>query len=449
MQNQSKHLGAAGYRALEDGRVRLFCEDVDLAELARSCRTPFYFYSENTIRSSYQRFEDALCGVKHKICFAAKANSSIAVLKLLASMGSAFDTVSAGEILRAVYAGADPKNIVFSGVGKTEAEIRIALELGISSIHAESIQEVERISRIAGELGVVAPVAVRINPDIDPHTLDRISTGRKTTKFGVTLERVMELYSMIIADPNLRAEGIAAHIGSLISEGVHYEKLADVFISLVKRIEEMGADISVVDFGGGYGVPYKEGDPELDPAPLFARIKEKFIEAGFEDKTLMIEPGRSIVAAAGGLLTEVQYIKMKAGEPNSAFVVCDASMAELMRPTLYDSYHDCLEVEKKNVPALRSSVVGSICETSDWLAKDRLLRVERGDLLALMTAGAYGASMANNYNTHMLPAEVMINGGEAMIVKRRQRLVNLLADEVEGALDEEAMKRFEALADMI
>lgn len=449
MPNQSRHLGACGYRTLEDGRTRLFCEDVDLADLARSYKTPFYFYSENTIRENFLRFEEALSGIKHRICFAAKANSSIAVLRLLASLGSSFDTVSAGEILRAVYAGADPGSIVFSGVGKTEAEIRIALELGISSIHAESIQEVERISKVAAELGLVAPVAVRINPDIDPHTLDRISTGRKTTKFGVTLERVMELYSMIIADPNLRAEGIAAHIGSLISEGVHYEKLADVFIALVKRIEEMGAEISVIDFGGGYGVPYKEEDPELDPAPLFAKIKEKFIEAGFEDKTVMIEPGRSIVAASGGLLTEVQYIKRKAGEPDSAFVVCDASMAELMRPTLYESYHDCLEVEKKELPALRSSVVGSICETSDWLAKDRMLKVERGDLLALMTAGAYGASMANNYNTHMLPAEVMINGDKAVLVKRRQRLVSLLADEVESSLNEEEMKKFEALAAMI
>lgn len=446
MPNQCRHLGACGYKTLEDGRTRLFCEDADLAELAHEYKTPFYFYSENTIRENYLRFEEALTGVKHKICFAAKANSSIAVLKLLASMGSAFDTVSAGEILRAVYAGADPENIVFSGVGKTEAEIRIALELGISSIHAESIQEVERISKVASELGVVAPVAVRINPDIDPHTLDRISTGRKTTKFGVTLERVMELYSMIIADPNLRAEGIAAHIGSLISEGVHYEKLADVFIALIKRIEEMGAHLSVVDFGGGYGVPYKEGETALDPAPLFARIKEKFAQAGLQDKTIMIEPGRSIVANAGGLLTEVQYIKMKAGEPGAAFVVCDASMAELMRPTLYDSYHDCLEVEKKDLPALSSSVVGSICETSDWLAKDRLLKVERGDLLAVMTAGAYGASMANNYNTHMLPAEVMINGAQARLVKRRQRLVDLLADEVEGGLNEEEMKKFEALA---
>ena len=403
-----------------DGRLHL--EGVALDTLAERFGTPLYVYSRQALESAYQAYADAFAETPHLICYAVKANSSLAILNLFARLGAGFDIVSGGELARVLAAGGDPGKVVFSGVGKTADEMRAALEAGILCFNVESVSELHRLNRVAGELGKVAPVSFRVNPDVDPKTHPYISTGLKENKFGVPIADAPALYRLAASLPNLAITGIDCHIGSQLTDLSPLADAADRVLALVDALAADGITLHHIDLGGGVGIRYHDETPP-DLAAYGRVLAERF--AGRREK-LLLEPGRSLVGNAGLLLTRVEYLKPGEGKN---FAIVDAAMNDLMRPALYEAYHEIVAVNERPTPATRYDIVGPICETGDFLGFARDLAIEESDLLALLSAGAYGMSMASNYNSRPRAAEVMINKNEINLIRERETLDGIMAGE--------------------
>jgi len=407
---------------------QLYAEDVPLAEIARQVGTPCYVYSRAYIEERFRTFDAALAGREHLVCYAVKANSNLAVLNVLARQGSGFDIVSGGELERVLAAGGDPAKVVFSGVGKTREEMRLALSAGIYCFNVESEAELEVLNGVAAELGRRAPVALRVNPDVDPATHPYIATGLKQSKFGIDIARAEAEYRRTQALPHLRVHGIACHIGSQLTELAPVVEALERVIGLVERLAGQGIELEHLDLGGGLGIRYNEEQP---PAPdeyvraILNHLKAK--SARVQRLRLVFEPGRAIVGNAGVLLTRVLYLKLGA-ERN--FAVVDAAMNDLLRPALYDAWHDITPV-KVDQPRERRvyDVVGPVCESGDFLGLARELGIDAGDLLAVISAGAYGAVMSSNYNTRPRVPEVMVDGNRHHVVRRRETVAELMAPE--------------------
>ncbi len=406
----------------------MFAEAVPLKKIAKEVGTPAYVYSLATLKRHFRVFDQAFTAVRHIVCFSVKANSNIALLKAFAKEGSGFDIVSGGELFRALKAGGDPKKIVFSGVGKKREEIESALDAGILMFNVESEDELTALNEIAGGVGKKAPVSLRINPDVDPQTHPYISTGMKKAKFGVEIKRSVENYRKAASLPNLEVVGVDCHIGSqLTSVSPFVDALARVreYLDrvLVGSLEKEGAAIRYLDLGGGLGISYKDETP---PSP------QEYADAiigGLEglDVTLILEPGRVIVGNAGIFLTEVQYIK---DTDEKSFVIVDGGMNHLIRPALYGSYQAIQPVVQGNGKTIVADVVGPICESGDFFAKDReIARPKRGDLLAVMSAGAYGFTMASNYNSFPKPPEILVDGDKYYVIRSRETLDDLIRGE--------------------
>ena len=403
----------------------LHAEAVNLSDLAASVGTPFYCYSTATLERHFRVFSDAFAGEKILACYALKANSNQSVLRTLAKLGAGADVVSGGELKRALVAGIPPQKIVFSGVGKTEAELRAALAHDILCINVESEPELELLSRLAVETGRTARISVRVNPDVDAGTHAKISTGKSENKFGIPLSHARDVYARAARMPGIQITGADMHIGSQITDLARMETAFRILAGLVQTLRADGHDISHIDFGGGLGIPYYM-DREAPPAPdaYAAMVKRVTHNLGC---TLMFEPGRMIVGNAGILVTRVIYVKRGEGKN---FVIIDAAMNDLIRPTLYEAHHDILPVKEAagSAPTMVADVVGPVCETGDYLALDRTLAEPKaGDLLAIMTAGAYGAVQSGTYNTRALVPEVLVNGDQYAIVRPRLDVDTLIA----------------------
>lgn len=415
---------SASFAAGSDGS--LACDGVSLAEIARLHGTPAHIVSARTITRAYRSIEVALERTRHLVCYAMKANGSPAIVRLLGSMGAGADVVSGGELHWALRAGIPPERIVFSGVGKTDPEIAAALEAGIRAIHAESEPEIEVIASIARAQGVSARISLRINPDVDPATHPYIATGLHDTKFGLEIEVARRLVPRIVASADLELEGIAVHIGSQIGAARAMEDAVAIAASFAKECAAAGAPIRAIDAGGGWPIAYGDEDVPYAPWSAFgAAIRTGIARAGAEDLGLevVLEPGRALVGDAGALLTRVIFVKEQAGK---RFVIVDAAMTELIRPSLYGAYHAIVPVKPREGEASPCDVVGPVCETGDFLAIDRLLPpLERGDLLLVRSTGAYGAAMASRYNGRPLAAELMIEAGAARVIRARERIEDL------------------------
>ncbi|MGE5198787.1 MAG: diaminopimelate decarboxylase [Rhodospirillaceae bacterium] len=404
---------------------QLHGEDLPLASLAERFGTPLYVYSRRAIERAFDRYATALRGRASLVCYAMKANSNLAILDLLARRGAGFDIVSGGELERVIAAGGDPGKTVFSGVGKSEAEIERALAAGILCFNIESAPELERIDAIARRLGTRARISVRVNPDVDAGTHPYISTGLKNNKFGVAWADTLPLYRDAARRAGIEIAGIDCHIGSQITEIDPYIDAADRVLDLVDALSREGTALRHIDFGGGLGIRY---DEEVPPATeglvqvLLAHVDRR----GHGTKTVMFEPGRSIVGNAGVLLTRIEYLNH--GETKN-FAIVDAAMNDLMRPAMYDAWMGVVPVAPRGDAPVAYDVVGPVCESGDWLARDRLLAVQAGDLLAVTSAGAYGMTMGSNYNTRGRAAEVMVDGGRAFLVRERERPAQLFAGE--------------------
>jgi diaminopimelate decarboxylase len=406
----------------------LYCEDVALAKIAEEVGTPVYVYSHSTLERHFRVFDDALAGRPHMVCYSMKANSNLAVLRSLISWGAGVDTVSRGEIYRALKAGADPKKIVFSGVGKREDEIEYAIEVGILAFNVESHGELEAIERVAARMNRKAPVSLRVNPDVDAQTHPYISTGLKKNKFGIPVAWAREEFAAAMKLPHIQVVGIDCHIGSQLTKTSPFKDAIVRLGELARSLVKDGVELKYLDIGGGLGIPYNQEDPP-SPAEYGKAIQEAMAAFSGLDVTVICEPGRVIVGNAGVLLTRTLYIKQ--GEIKN-FVIVDAAMNDLIRPAFYDSYHAIWPATKReNSEPYVADVVGPICETGDFLARDRALawRPAEGDLMTLMSAGAYGFTMSSNYNTRPRVAEVMVRGGEYAVVRRREELEDLMRGE--------------------
>ncbi len=409
------------YFAYRDGR--LFAESVDVETIAREVGTPLYLYSYATLKRHYEVFDDSFSGVDHLVCFSVKSNSNLAILRVFISLGGGMDVVSGGELFRALTAGADPARIVFSGVGKTTEEMRYALKSGILLFNVESEQELVTLNQTAGELGTVARVALRVNPDIDPQTHPYISTGLKKNKFGIQIEQSIEVYQKALGLPHVDPVGVHCHIGSQLVEIAPFVDTLQRIVRLINTLRSLNINIRYLDFGGGLGITYEEERPPHPREYAQALIKE----ASQLGCTVILEPGRVLVGNAGILVTRVQYIKRG---PLKTFVIVDAGMNDCIRPSLYGSYQALWPVRKRQGEPFRADVVGPICESGDFLAKDRLVAsVEPGDLLALMSAGAYGFSMSSNYNSRPRAAEVLVHGDSYSIIRHRETYEDLIRGE--------------------
>ena len=398
---------------------QLFAEECNLSELAAQHGTPLYVYSRATLERHWHAFDQAAGEVPHLICYAVKANGNLAILNLLARLGSGFDIVSGGELARVVAAGGDPAKVVFSGVGKTEAEMRYALEQQILCFNLESEAELERLNSVAGDMGKVARISVRVNPDIDAGTHPYISTGLKQNKFGVPIERAVALYHRAATLPNIEIVGIDCHIGSQLTELEPFLEAMDRLLALIDRLAAEGIHIHHLDVGGGLGVNYSDENPP-HPEQYAAALKAKLVG---RDLQLIFEPGRAIIANAGVLLTRVEYLKE--GEERH-FALVDAAMNDLIRPSLYGAWMNIIPADKSlQRPARRYDVVGPVCETGDFLGKDRELGLAQGDLLVVRSAGAYGFSMSSNYNARPRAAELLVDGDTAHLVRQREPLADL------------------------
>tara|TARA_A200000159_G_scaffold99403_3_gene92181 strand:+ start:318 stop:1568 length:1251 start_codon:yes stop_codon:yes gene_type:complete len=398
----------------------LHAEDIDVKALAAQYGTPLYVYSRATLERHWHAFNDALGDHPHLICYAVKANSNIGVLSVLAKLGSGFDIVSGGELARVIEAGGDMSKVVFSGVGKTPEEIEFALQQGIHCFNVESEPELERINAVAGKLGKKAPISLRINPDVDAKTHPYISTGLKANKFGIARERAVEVYSLAASLEHLNVVGMDCHIGSQLTETGPFVDALDRLLELVDELSAKGIEISHLDVGGGLGVTYKDETPP-HPKEYAKAIAAKM--AGREHLTLIMEPGRAIAANAGIMLTKVEFVKE--GEDKS-FAIVDAAMNDLIRPSLYSAWMSIIPVDEN--PAHKPhvyDVVGPICETGDFIGKDRELAIAPGDLLAVRSAGAYGFVMASNYNTRCRPAELLVDKSDVNVVRERENLKDL------------------------
>jgi len=399
----------------------LFAEEVDVTALAGKVGTPFYVYSAATLRRHVRVMREAFDGIPTLVAYAMKANSNQAVLKVIAGEGAGADVVSGGELERAIAAGIPASKVVFSGVGKTVKEMRRGLELGIKCFNLESEPELERLSEIAASMGKIAPVSVRINPDVSAGGHAKISTGKKENKFGIPFGRAREVYARIAALPGVAAVGIDMHIGSQIEDMAPFDNAYALMAELVRDLRAQGHTIHHVDVGGGLGIPY-HADQDAPPLPVeYAKIVRKHLAQ--LDVELVLEPGRLIVGNAGILVTTVEYVK----EGDKSFVIVDAAMNDLIRPTLYEAHHDIQPVNHSNLPPITADVVGPVCETGDYLALGRRMPgVKQGDLLAVMSAGAYGAVMASTYNSRPLIPEVLVDGGKWHVIRSRKSIDELI-----------------------
>lgn len=400
---------------------QLMIEQVALRDLAAQHGTPLFVYSKAAIMAALAAYQRGLSGRKSLICYAMKANSSLAILKLLADAGCGFDIVSGGELERALAAGADPAKIVFSGVGKTRQEMRQALASGVGCFNVESLAELEVLDSVARECGKVAPVSIRVNPNVDAKTHPYISTGLKGNKFGIAHEDALTAYQRAAVLTGLRVVGIDCHIGSQITEEAPYLEAMDRVLDLVTSIEAAGIAIHHIDFGGGLGIDYNGENPPPADA-LWAKLLERLDARGFGNRTVMIEPGRSLVGNAGVCLTEVQYLKP--GEQKN-FCIVDAAMNDLPRPALYEAFHQIVPLNPRNDAPVTYDVVGPVCESGDWLGRDRDLSVQPGDLLAVLSTGAYSMSMSSNYNTRPRPAEILVDGASSRVIRARENVQDL------------------------
>ncbi|MBU6960532.1 diaminopimelate decarboxylase [Pseudomonas sp. CVAP len=400
----------------------LFAEGVALSAIAERFGTPTYVYSRAHIEAQYLAFADALAGTPHLVCFAVKANSNLGVLNVLARLGAGFDIVSRGELERVLAAGGQPDKIVFSGVGKTRDDMRRALEVGVHCFNVESTDELERLQVVAAELGVRAPISLRVNPDVDAGTHPYISTGLKENKFGIAIADAEDVYVRAAQLPNLEVVGVDCHIGSQLTTLPPFIDALDRLLALIDRLGDCGIYLRHIDLGGGLGVRYRDEEPPL-AADYIKAVRERI---DGRDLTLVFEPGRFIVANAGVLLTEVEYLKHT---EHKDFAIVDAAMNDLIRPALYQAWMDVTAVRPRTTPARAYDIVGPICETGDFLAKDRHLALEEGDLLAVHSAGAYGFVMSSNYNTRGRAAEVLVDGDQAVEVRRRETVAELFAGE--------------------
>jgi diaminopimelate decarboxylase len=401
----------------DDGQ--LWAEDVSLHDLAEQHGTPLYVYSRATLERHWNAFDSAVGQHPHLVCYAVKANSNLGVLNALARLGSGFDIVSGGELERVIAAGGDAKKVVFSGVGKTPAEMKRALELGIKCFNVESEPELERLNKVAGELGVVAPISLRINPDVDAKTHPYISTGLRDNKFGIAFDRAPAVYKFAQSLPNLNVQGIDCHIGSQLTEIEPFIDATDRLLALIDDLKAQGINIRHLDVGGGLGVVYRD---ELPPQPSdYAKALLSRLE-NHQELELIFEPGRAIAANAGILLTRVEFLKHT---EHKNFAIIDAAMNDLMRPALYQAWQDIVPVSPRAGEAQTYDLVGPICETGDFLGKDRALVLQEGDLLAVRSAGAYGFVMSSNYNTRTRAAEVMVDGNQSHLVRQREELTSL------------------------
>lgn len=400
----------------------LYAESVPLSEIAKEWGTPCYVYSRKTLERHWKIFDEALSDQPHAICYAVKANSNLAVLNILARLGSGFDIVSGGELTRVLRAGGDPKKIIFSGVCKQNWEIRAALAANIGCFNIESVEECERLESIAVAMNKQARVSLRINPNVDAKTHPYISTGLNENKFGLPIQEALSLYQDLSERSNLQIVGVACHIGSQLLELAPFMEALDALQSLIKALTAKGIKIEQLDLGGGLGVRYHQENP---PAPLEygQAIKERFC---LPDIKIILEPGRAIAANAGILLTKVEYLKTT---PYKNFAIVDASMNDLLRPALYSAWHDIVPVIKKNKALSQYDIVGPVCETGDFLGKDRTLAIDRKDILAVRTAGAYGFVMSSNYNTRARAAEIMVDNDKAYCIRERETIEDLLAKE--------------------
>ncbi len=401
---------------------QLYVEDVPLARIAQEFGTPCYVYSATALADGYRELAEALKGREHLICYAVKANSNLAILNLFARMGAGFDIVSGGELQRVLAAGGDAGKVVFSGVGKTAAEMRLALEAGILCFNVESASELDRLNQVAGSLGKIAPVSLRVNPDVDAKTHPYISTGLKQNKFGVAYAEAMALYRKAAGMPHLRVTGMDCHIGSQLTEVSPFIAAAEKVLALVDKLAAEGIGLEHLDLGGGLGIRYRDETPPTKAdyaAALLGALRGR-------PEKLVVEPGRALVGNAGVLLTRVEYLKP--GEEKH-FAIVDAAMNDLMRPALYDAWHDIQPIGKRAGEGRCYEVVGPVCETGDFLGHGRDLVIEQSDLLAVMSAGAYGMSMSSNYNTRPRAAEVLVRGGDVRLVRERETVQQLFAGE--------------------
>jgi len=416
---------------------RLFCEGVAVESLARKFGTPLYVYSQHTLTDHFQKLDRALSPVEHLICFALKANGNLSVLRTLANLGSGFDIVSGGELQRVIAAGGDSRRCIFAGVAKTEVEIEFALRRGICSFNVESKPEIARINRIAARQKKIAPIAVRVNPNIEAFTHAKITTGTYENKFGIAFEQVEDVYAHAARLKNLRLCGIQMHIGSQLTSVSPFEQAVRKVLPLVRRLAEKYA-LEFFSIGGGLGIVYQpalaSGSPQwwkssaakniLTPEKYAARLLPLLQPLGLK---ILMEPGRFISGNAGILVTRVEYVK-RTGRKN--FVIVDAAMNDLIRPAFYDAYHEIVPLVRKTGGSLKADVVGGVCESGDYFCRNRLLpRVGEGDYLALLSAGAYGFVMASNYNARPLAAEVLVNGRRAAIARQRQPVKEIWSDE--------------------
>lgn len=405
----------------------LHAEDTSLLHLAKKFGTPLYVYSLQALKDAWKSYEEGMQGRDVLICYGMKANSNLAILNQFHKMGAGFDIVSGGELARVIAAGGEPSKVVFSGVGKQSWEIRDALEAGVKCFNVESEGELERISRIAYELGKTAPVSLRVNPDVDAKTHPYISTGLKENKFGIDIQHAKDVYLKALKLPNLKITGIDCHIGSQITELAPYKDALKKLIKLIKKLEGLGIKMQHIDLGGGLGIRYTN-EQTLAPAQLLDMIFTTLDANNLGHLQLVLEPGRSLVGNAGVLLTRVEYIKSNEAKN---FAVVDAAMNDLLRPTLYDAWHGIQTVIKHPESSKQETydVVGPICESGDWLAKDRSLHIKPGDLLAVMSAGAYAFSMASQYNSRPRAAEVMVRGNKADVIRKRENIQGLFINE--------------------
>lgn len=411
--------------------TELYVEDAAVRSVVETVGTPVYIYSRTAIEMRWRSFDTAFRDAPHLVCYAVKANPALAILNVLAGLGSGFDIVSEGELRRVIRAGGDPARVVFSGVGKTADEMRYALMQGIHCFNVESEPELERLDRVAAAMGRVAPISLRVNPDVDAKTHPYIATGMRDNKFGIPIEDVSRIAGRLSRFAHLTLLGIDCHIGSQLTALEPFRDAADRIFTLVRRLMAAGHRIAHVDVGGGLGVQYEHEQP---PAPeAYAEMLLQVLKRqGLQGLKIVIEPGRSIVGEAGLLVTRVEYLKQT---PAKHFAIVDAGMNDLIRPALYDAWHEIVPVSRvgeailQGVPDTAYDVVGPVCESADVLGRARALRIAAGDLLAIKTAGAYGSSMGSNYNSRPLPAEVMVQGGQIRIVRARQPFDALWAHE--------------------
>jgi len=407
------------------GGHRLHCEDLALDGLAARFGTPLYVYSRRAIETSYRAYTKALATHSAQVCYAVKANSNLAVLDVLARLGAGFDIVSEGELARVLAAGGDARKVVFSGVGKSEREIEAGLTADIACFNVESAPELDRIDAAAQRLGTRARVSLRVNPDINARTHPYISTGLKDNKFGVAYDDALPLSRLAAQKKAVELIGIGCHIGSQITEIAPYIEAVDRIIDLIENLAREGINLRHVDIGGGLGIRYRDENPPPISDLIDAALSQ-LDSRGHQQLTVILEPGRSIVGNAGMLLTRVEYLKP--GETKN-FAIVDAAMNDLIRPALYDAWMDVVPVAPRASDPQRYDIVGPVCESTDWLARDRALTLQPGDLLAIASAGAYAMAMSSNYNTRPRPAEVMVSGSEAYCVRKRETISELFAGE--------------------